>query len=126
MSTRRVLVVDDEQDIRVVSRMSLEKVGGWEVLEADSGVAGLELAERERPDAILLDAMMPEMDGPATIERLKADEATREIPVVFLTAKLQPSERERYLELGAEGVLAKPFDPMTLPDDVAELLGWSR
>ena len=70
--------------------------------------------------------MMPEMDGPATIQRLKAEEATREIPVLFLTAKLQPSERKRYAELGAAGVLAKPFDPMTLPGDVANLLGWPR
>ena len=126
MSTPRILVIDDEADIRVVSRMSLEKVGGWEVLEADSGARGIELAEAERPDAILLDAMMPEMDGPATIQKLKAAVATREIPVVFLTAKLQPAERERYVELGAVGVLAKPFDPMTLPDDVAATLGWSR
>ena len=126
MSTERILVIDDEQDIRAVSRMSLERVGGWEVLDADSGARGIELAEAEQPDAILLDAMMPEMDGPATIERLKSQESTREIPVLFLTAKLQPSERERYLELGAAGVLAKPFNPMTLPDDVAAALGWSR
>ena len=126
MSERTILVIDDEQDIRAVSRLSLEKVGGWRVLEADSGARGLELAEAERPDAILLDAMMPEMDGPATIQRLKADETTSEIPVVFLTAKLQPAERERYVELGAAGVLAKPFDPMTLPNDVAELLAWDR
>jgi len=85
MSTRRVLVVDDEADIRVVSRMSLERIGGWEVLEADSGARGIELAEAEQPDAILLDAMMPDMDGPATIEKLKAAETTREIPVLFLT-----------------------------------------
>ena len=126
MSEQTILVIDDEQDIRMVSRMSLERVGGWRVLEAESGARGLELAAAEQPDAILLDSMMPEMDGPATIERLKADEATKAIPVVFLTAKLQPSERQRYVDLGAEGVLAKPFDPMTLPDDVAGLLGWTR
>ena len=126
MSAKKILLIDDEQDIRAVSRMSLERVGGWQVLEAESGARGIELAEAEQPDAILLDAMMPGVDGPATIERLKATDATREIPVLFLTAKLQPSERERYLELGAVGVLAKPFDPMTLPDDVAELLGWPR
>ena len=126
MSTPRILVIDDEEDIRAVSRMSLERVGGWEVLDADSGARGIELAEAERPDAILLDAMMPEMDGPATIQRLKSEEATREIPVLFLTAKLQPAERERYVELGAVDVLAKPFDPMTLPDDVAAALGWPR
>jgi CheY-like chemotaxis protein len=126
VSGAKILVIDDEEDIRAVSRMSLERVGGWDVLEADSGAQGIELAEAEQPDAILLDAMMPGMDGPATIERLKSDDATREIPVLFLTAKLQPSERKRYVELGAVGVLAKPFDPMTLPDHVAELLGWPR
>ena len=126
MSNERILVIDDEEDIRAVSRMSLERVGGWEVLDADSGARGIELAEAEQPDAILLDAMMPEMDGPATIQRLKSQESTRDIPVLFLTAKLQPCERERYTELGAEGVLARPFDPMTLPNDVAAALGWSR
>ena len=121
-----VLLIDDEADIRTIGRMSLEKVGGWEVLDAPSGATGLELAEEHGPDAILLDSMMPDMDGPATIERLKAGERTRDIPVLFLTAKLQPADRERYLELGAEGVIPKPFDPMTLPDDVAAALGWTR
>jgi two-component system OmpR family response regulator len=121
-----VLLIDDEDDIRTVGRMSLEKVGGWGVLDASSGAEGVELAAAHRPDAILLDSMMPAMDGPATIARLKASERTREIPVLFLTAKLQPTDRARYLELGAEGVLAKPFDPMTLPDDVAAALGWAR
>jgi CheY-like chemotaxis protein len=121
----KVLLIDDEDDIRTVGRMSLEKVGGWEVLEAPSGVEGLELAAEHGPDAILLDSMMPEMDGATTIERLKADEHTSGIPVLFLTAKLQPADRERYLELGAEGIIPKPFDPMTLPADVAAALGWT-
>jgi CheY-like chemotaxis protein len=121
-----VLLIDDEDDIRTVGRLSLEKVGGWEVLEAPSGASGIELAAEGRPDAILLDSMMPDMDGPATLERLKADERTSGIPVLFLTAKLQPADRERYLELGAEGIIPKPFDPMTLPDDVAAALGWTR
>lgn len=123
---KTVLLIDDEEDIRTVGRISLEGVGGWKVLEAPSGESGLELAVSEAPDAILLDSMMPGMDGAATIERLKADEKMREIPVLFLTAKLQPSDRERYHELGAVGVLAKPFDPMQLPGDVADALGWER
>ncbi len=114
----KVLVIDDEEDIRAVSRMSLERVGGWDVLVAESGERGLDLAADERPDLILLDAMMPGMDGPATIKRLKASPATSEIPVLFLTAKLQPADRQRYLELGAEAVISKPFDPMKLPDEV--------
>ena len=121
-----VLLIDDEEDIRIVGRMSLEKVGGWDVLEASSGAEGIELAAAQSPDAILLDSMMPGMDGPATIQKLKADERTSGIPVLFLTAKLQPADRERYVELGAEGVLAKPFDPMSLPNDVAATLGWTR
>ena len=122
----KVLLIDDEDDIRIVGRMSLEKVGGWDVLDTSAGAEGIDLAASEQPDAILLDSMMPEMDGPATIQRLKADERTRGIPVLFLTAKLQPADRERYLELGAEGVIPKPFDPMTLPDDIAAALGWTR
>jgi CheY-like chemotaxis protein len=102
--------------------MSLARVGGWDVVVAESGAAGLEASERERPDAILLDALMPELDGPATLERLKAQPATREIPVLFLTAKLQPSDRSRYAQLGAVGVIPKPFDPMRLPSDVMAML----
>lgn len=122
----KVLVIDDEADIRAVAELSLARVGGWDVLLADSGLRGIELAEGERPDAILLDSMMPGLDGPATIERLKAGPKTRDIPVVFLTAKLQPVDRERYLELGAAAVLAKPFDPMSLPGEVARALGWEE
>jgi CheY-like chemotaxis protein len=121
-----ILLIDDEEDIRMIGRMSLEKVGGWDVIEAPSGAEGIELAAKEHPDAILLDSMMPGLDGAATLERLKADDATKEIPVFFLTAKLQPADRERYLELGAEGVLAKPFDPMGLANDIASALGWPR
>jgi two-component system, OmpR family, response regulator len=121
---RTVLIVDDEDDIRAVARMSLERVGGWTVLAADSGASAIELAQAELPDAILLDAMMPGMDGAATIVQLKAEPSTSKIPVIFVTAKLQPADRERYMELGAHGVLAKPFDPMTLPQQVAETLGW--
>lgn len=120
-----VLLIDDEDDIRAVGRISLERVGGWDVIESSSGADGIEQAAEHRPDAILLDSMMPEMDGATTIERLKADERTSAIPVLFLTAKLQPADRERYLELGAEGIIPKPFDPMTLPDDVAAALGWT-
>jgi len=122
---RRILVVDDDDGIREVAQMSLEMVGGHEVLTAACGADGLASARIERPDAILLDVMMPDLDGPATFERLQADAATREIPVILLTAKLQPADRARFAELGVRAVIAKPFDPMTLPDEVAEILGWS-
>jgi CheY-like chemotaxis protein len=119
---KRILIVDDEEDIREVARVSLQLVGGWEVLTAPSGSAGVAEAERNRPDAILLDVMMPEMDGPATLAQLQANPATRGIPVMFLTAKVQQSDRQRFAGLGVAGVLSKPFDPMQLPAQVDEIL----
>ena len=121
---KRVLIVDDEDDIREVAQLSLEMVAGWVVLTASSGAEGISRAEAERPDAILLDVMMPELDGPATFERLRANAATSAIPVVLLTAKVQDADQKRLSELGVAGVLAKPFDPMQLAADVAEVLGW--
>ncbi len=121
---RRVLLVDDEELIREVAEVALAKVGGWEVLTASSGEEGLSKAVAERPDAILLDVMMPGLDGPGTLARLQADPATASIPVVFLTAKVRQSEQQRWIDLGAAGVLVKPFDPMSLADQVAEVLGW--
>lgn len=120
---RRLLVVDDEDDLRDVIQMSLELRPGWSVLTAPSGAAAIEVATRERPDAILLDMMMPEMDGPETLRRLQADPSTSAIPVVFLTAKVQPGETVG--PRGSAGLIRKPFDPMTLADDVARVLGWT-
>jgi CheY-like chemotaxis protein len=123
---RRILVVDDDASIRDVARMSLEMVGGHEVLVAANGDDALASARDERPDAILLDVMMPGLDGPGTFERLQADPATCRIPVILLTAKLQPADQARFTKLGVRAVLAKPFDSMTLADDVAAILGWPR
>jgi CheY-like chemotaxis protein len=125
MDRRKILIVDDEDDIREVAAMSLEMSAGWEVVGASSGVEGLAKARTEKPDAILLDVMMPAMDGPATLQKLRADPEIAALPVVFLTAKLQATDRRRLAELGAAGVLAKPFDPMTLADQVKEALGWT-
>jgi CheY-like chemotaxis protein len=122
--SRRVLVIEDERDIRELVRLSLSRVGGYEVLVAGSGPDGVDLAEAERPDAILLDVMMPGLDGPATLERLRASSGTAEIPVLFLTAKVQAADRERLLGLGVSGIIAKPFDPIALPAQVAGALGW--
>jgi CheY-like chemotaxis protein len=122
--TRRVLLIDDEELIREVAEVSLAKVGGWEVLTASSGEEGLHMAVGEHPDAILLDVMMPGLDGPGTLARLQADPATATIPVVFLTAKVRQSEQQQWIDLGAAGVLVKPFDPMSLANQVAEVLGW--
>jgi CheY-like chemotaxis protein len=123
--SRKILIVDDEDDIRAVAQMSLEVVAGWTVVTAGSGSEALGVAAAEQPDAILLDVMMPDLDGPATLERLQADPATRLIPVVFLTAKVQAADQRRFATMSVAGVLAKPFDPMELPGQVAGVLGWS-
>lgn len=122
--SRRLLVIDDEDDIREVAQLSLEMTTGWEILTASSGAAGIATAEAQQPDAILLDVMMPEMDGPTTFRRLRDAAATAGIPVILLTAKAQATDRARFLELGVNGVLTKPFDPMTLGSEVARTLGW--
>jgi CheY-like chemotaxis protein len=123
----KVLMVDDEPDIRRIGQMSLRAVGKWEVALAASGAEALVLVAAAalggRPDVILLDVMMPGMDGPATLAALRSDEATAAIPVIFMTAKVQQHEVERYLALGAAGVIKKPFDPMTLPDQVRRIVG---
>jgi CheY-like chemotaxis protein len=121
---RRILVVDDEDDIREVAQMSLEMVAGWEVIAARNGEEGLRLAAEHRPDAILLDVMMPGMDGPATAQRLREDPATAAIPVILLTAKVQATDRRRFEGMPVAGVLAKPFDPLELANQVSVTLGW--
>jgi CheY-like chemotaxis protein len=125
MSDKHILIIDDEDDIREVAQLTLEAVGGWQVSTAASGREGLSKAEAEQPDAILLDVMMPEMDGIATFDKLQANPYTQNIPVVLLTAKVQSSDQRRFAELGITGFVPKPFDPMTLTEQVAEVLGWS-
>jgi len=122
----KILVIDDEADIRRIAILSLSRVGGMQVVEAGSGPDGVRKAEAERPDAILLDVMMPGMDGPATLAMLRAGEATSKIPVVFLTAKAMTTEIERLKALGAVAVLTKPFDPMKLPAEVKAALERAR
>ncbi len=123
--SRKILLVDDEDDIREVAQLSLEMTAGWEVRTASSGAEALRLAPAERPDAILLDVMMPGMDGPATARALKAAPETAEIPIILLTAKVQAADRRRFDDLGIAGVLSKPFDPMALAEEVSGVLGWS-
>ena len=125
MSARRILVVDDEDDIREVASMTLRLVGGFRVTTASSGADAISHARADAPDAILLDVMMPGLDGPATFRRLQEDETTRTIPVVLLTAKVQAADRRWFEELGVAAILTKPFDPMTLSDQVADALGWT-
>ena len=123
--TRTLLLVDDESGIRAVARLALE-LAGWTVETASSGAEGVEAANRLHPDAILLDVMMPGMDGPTTLCALRAGTATACIPVLFMTAKSRPADLERLSALGAAGILAKPFDPMQLPTDIARLLSWTE
>ncbi|MEA5467843.1 response regulator [Spirulina sp. 06S082] len=124
MAKRRILIVDDEADIRAVAQLSLEINTEWEVLTASSGAEGLKVALDERPDAILLDVMMPDLDGPTTWTKLQENPITQAIPVIFLTAKVQAAEQRRYAQLGVKAVLTKPFDPVQLGDRVIEALGW--
>lgn len=125
MGARTALVVDDDESIRMVAEVALETVGGWRVFSADGGLAALEIAAVERPEVILLDVMMPGMDGLATFRRLQESASTRDIPVVLVTAKLQVGDQPAWQGLPIAGVIAKPFDPMSLADDVARLVGWT-
>jgi CheY-like chemotaxis protein len=119
--TRRILIVDDEDDIREVAQIALEQVAGWQTLAARCGAEGLARARADRPDAILLDVMMPDMDGTQVVAALKADPNTAAIPVIMLTASVQSTRRP---PAGAAGVILKPFDPLLLGLQVAEILGW--
>ena len=120
-----ILIIDDEDDIREVAALSLETVAGWEVVMASSGAQGLARAIEYQPDAILLDVMMPGMDGPTTFRELRKNPATAKIPVLLLTAKVQSSDQRRFADLGVQAVLVKPFDPLTLSTQIANVLGWS-
>lgn len=119
MSRLHVLHVDDEPDIREVAALSLELDGDMSLTSAASGGEALDLLRGDlRPDVILLDVMMPELDGPGTLERLRELPGHERTPVIFMTARAQTSELSRYIALGAVGVIVKPFDPMSLAASV--------
>jgi len=122
MPPKQILVIDDENDIQEVARLSLELTENWIVLGANGGAAGALLALSAIPDAILLDVMMPDMDGPSTLRLLQQQRAT--IPVIFLTAKVQPADRQKFMQLGVKGIISKPFDPLTLGAQIREILAW--
>jgi two-component system, OmpR family, response regulator len=123
-TVNRVLYVEDEASIRAVGVFALEEVGGFTVESAESGQDALNKAGAFDPDLILLDVMMPGMDGIATFKALRARDDTSKVPVIFMTAKVQPHEVQGYKDLGAIAVIAKPFDPVSLPDEVRAL--WVR
>ncbi len=124
MSSRRILLVDDDPGIREVTRISLESTMGWQILTASSGSEAIRLAGEEEFSAILLDVMMPDMDGAETFARLRDRKGSRAIPVVLLTAKTQKADLANYAEMGVAGTVQKPFDPLSLGRQVADALGW--
>ncbi len=121
--TRRLLVVDDEEAIRIVLQAALELTAKWTVLVAASGEEGMVMAQAEQPDAILLDVMMPEIDGITLFHQLKAQAMTKHIPVIFLTAQAREVEREQLEALGS-GVILKPFEPEVIAGQIRQLLDW--
>jgi two-component system, OmpR family, response regulator len=121
MSINNVLLVDDDANIRMVTQMALEDVAGWNVIAVSSGEDALKTLAEAQPHVILLDMMMPGMDGVTTFGRIKSD-GFGNIPVIFLTAKVQPSEIEQYVAQGAAGVIIKPFDPMKLANEIRRIL----
>ena len=122
---RRILIIDDEDDIREVAALSLESVAGWQVYTASSGAEGMRVAAAELPDAILMDVMMPAMDGPTTFREMQKMPNLAGIPVILLTAKVQGVDQRRFAGLGVAAVLFKPFDPLTLAEQMSAALGWS-
>lgn len=121
---RRILIIDDEDDIREVAALSLEATAGWTIYTASSGRNGIDVALEQKPEAILMDVMMPEMDGPTTFKQMQQIPAIAGIPVVLLTAKVQGVDQRRFAGLGVAAVLFKPFDPLTLASQISEVLGW--
>lgn len=123
MTIEKILLVDDDRNIQMIAQMGLEDRPDWNIILASSGAEALDKYEKEKPDLVLLDLMMPGMDGETTYARLKELSIGKAVPVVFMTAKVQQHEIESYLNLGIAGVIAKPFDPMTLSMEICKVLG---
>ncbi|MGY2801217.1 response regulator [Thermostichus sp. MS-CIW-37] len=122
--THRLLIIDDEPDIWEMTQLILENLVGWQILTAGSGPEGIQIAIREQPEAILLDVTMPGMDGPTTLAHLRALPETQRIPVILLTAKVRDPQDASLAQLGANGLIGKPFNAATLAADICALLGW--
>jgi CheY-like chemotaxis protein len=122
---KRILVIDNEPYIQEVTQICLETIAGWTVDTAGSGQDGIKLALQQRPDAILLDVMMPEVDGLTTFANLQSNPDTCDIPVFLLTAKVQTSDLNHYATLGIKNTIAKPFDPIQLSQQISIALGWN-
>ncbi|MDR3491647.1 MAG: response regulator [Gammaproteobacteria bacterium] len=121
---KNILYAEDESDIREIAQIALEDIGGFIVTYCSNGREAVEKAKDIQPDLILLDVMMPEMDGPTTLKALRKIPYYSSLPVIFMTAKIQPDEIAKYKEMGALDVISKPFDPMTLADSIMKI--WER
>lgn len=125
MIINTVLIIDDDPHIRRMAQIGLEDLGGWQVIHASNGMDGITIAQAKAPDLILLDVMMPEMDGIVTLSKLRQVQTLSRVPVIFMTASAQSNEGDQYLSLGAIGLIAKPFDPMTLSKQVSAIVNHS-
>ena len=126
MTEKRILIIDDDESIQTVVEFGLKMTAGWEVISASSGNEGISRAQTEQPDMILLDVMMPEMDGLATFRALQLNDQTRSIPVIFLTAKAQASEKHLFNDTGGNGVITKPFNALELAQQICRVLNWTE
>lgn len=126
MTEKCILIIDDEESIQTVVEFGLRMTAGWEVISASSGNEGILRAQAEQPDMILLDVMMPEMDGLATFRALQLNDQTRSIPVILLTAKAQASEKRLFDNTGVNGVIIKPFNALELAEQICNVLNWAE
>jgi len=124
MTKKQVLVIDDNPDIQSLLQIILEELAGWNVLTATSGIEGIAKAMEENPDAILLDVMMPYLDGIETFKKLQENGKTQKIPTIFLTARVMVNEQEYLSNLGVKGIIIKPFNPDILAQNICDLLDW--
>ena len=119
---KRILVIDDEADLRIVIKAALTQYAGWQVITAATALEGLQLAQTQTPDLVLLDISMPDMDGYQCFEQLRAEPATAEIPVILLTARVLPRDLRQFAQMGIAGVITKPFNPLTLWQTITKLV----
>lgn len=124
MNSKRLLIVDDDEHLRELVQACLEDLGGWDTLTAESGKKCLQILQTESVDAILLDVSMPNMNGIAVYEKLQTNPTTQTIPVILLTAKVLPSDRTKFAQMGVTGIISKPIAPASLVAEVTEILGW--
>lgn len=126
MVPKRILVIDDDDGVREIIQFSLEAAAGWDVSTADSGSEGLAKAKAEQPNAILLDVMMPDMDGAETFQQLQTNPAIQHIPTIFLTAKAKLSDLQQFIDLGVAGVITKPIKAQDLVEQIRSILRWQE